>query len=917
MTNDPRDAASEATLENERFGAARVRADFIAYFAERGHRHVPSSPVFPADDPTLLFTNAGMNQFKDVFLGTGERAYSRAVNSQKCLRVSGKHNDLEEVGRDTYHHTFFEMLGNWSFGDYFKEEAIPWAWELLTEVWGLDPRRLWVTVFEGDEADGLGPDEESERIWCEMTGIDPARVLRFDRSDNFWEMGETGPCGPCTEIHIDRGGPESDPADGADRAIGVNAGNERFMELWNLVFMQFNRRDDGSLVELPARHVDTGLGFERILAVLQGKGSNYDTDLFAPLFESIGARVGRSYPTGDEETDVAFRVLADHARAVSAALADGVLPSNTGRGYVLRRLIRRAARFARQTLELEEPILCEVSSAVGVVLGDAFGEIRSRSEHLALVIREEEEAFGRTLGRGLVRFAQLAERVAETGERTLPGADAFDLYSTYGFPRDLVELMARERELELDAEGWEAAHQTHRAASRAEGTFRQLLSAEELETLPATHSTVHPDEADAEADAESGGVESETRLVALLRGGEGRRDRLVLEGSPFYAEAGGQVGDRGVVCDVEGGFEFTVEDTQKIGGVVVHLGSAVGEAGPGAALRARVDGERRARIRRNHTATHLLHGALQRVLGDHVTQQGSHVGPDGLRFDFSNPGGLEPEEIERVEALVNERVCENDPVDTTVEDLEAAKARGVVALFGEKYDDRVRVVDVGGWSTELCGGTHVGAAGEIGPFVILTERAIQAGVRRIEAVTGSAAVEQMQRQRRLLADCARKVKVAPEELGARIEAMQEKLKQARMQRKASSGDELRTAFEHLEGVLGGRLDGGGIASGAFDLPALDGRGLSDLADRLGGRFDELALVLAGRDGERVPFLVTCSPAALEAGLAAGDLARELGGRLGGGGGGRPERAQGQGNQAAALPEALEWAREAIESGLRG
>ncbi|HJP00746.1 MAG TPA: alanine--tRNA ligase [Planctomycetota bacterium] len=900
MSHHPKDAPREGTLEADRFQSARVRAEFISFFTERAHRCVPSSPVYPQDDPTLLFTNAGMNQFKDVFLGTGERAYTRAVNSQKCIRVSGKHNDLEEVGRDTYHHTFFEMLGNWSFGDYFKEDMIPWAWELLTEVWGLAPERLWVTVFEGDESDGLSADEDSERIWRERTGIDPARILRFDRADNFWEMGETGPCGPCTEIHIDRGGPGTNPSDGADREIGVNAGNERFIELWNLVFMQFNRRDDGGLVELPARHVDTGLGFERILAVLQGVGSNYDTDLFTPLFERIGELAGRTYPTGDEEVDVAFRVIADHARAVSASLADGVLPSNTGRGYVVRRLIRRAARFARQTLGLEEPFLCEVSPVVGTVLGDTFPELRARAEHLQLVIREEEEAFGRTLGRGLLRFAELAQRVEKAGAKRLPGAEAFELYATYGFPRDLVELMARERGMELDPAGWDSAHEAHREASRAEGTFRQLLSAEELETLPATRSTAHDEQGEA----------LDTQLIGFLAGAEGRRDRLVLEASPFYAEAGGQVGDTGTVEARNGEFRFTVEDTQKVGGVVVHLGSAQGRAEAGSEVRATLDGERRASIRRNHTATHLLHGALQRVLGEHVTQQGSHVGSEALRFDFSNPGGLEPEQLERVESLVNAQLRANAPVVTTVEDLDAARGRGVVALFGEKYDERVRVVDVGGWSTELCGGTHVAAAGDIGTFVILSERAIQAGVRRIEAVTGAAAVEEMQRQRRILGECSRQVKVAPEELAARIEAMQGKLKEARKERKASAGDEVRAAFERLERDLAGE----GVALGAWDLESLDGRGLSDLGDRLSGRFEDLALALFGREGASVPFLVLCSGKASAGGLSAGDVARGLGKRLGGGGGGRPDRAQGKGSDAEAVGEALEWARAEFVAG---
>ncbi len=431
------------------FSAEQVRRTYLDFFVERGHREVPSSPIFPQDDPTLLFTNAGMNQFKDVFLGTGTRDYSRAVDTQKCLRVSGKHNDLEEVGRDTYHHTFFEMLGNWSFGDYFKEEAICWAWELLTEVWKLPKERLWVTVFAGDEADGLAADEEAERIWIEKAGVSPDRVLRASKEDNFWEMGDTGPCGPCTEIHIDRGGPGDDPADGADPAIGVNAGNERFIELWNLVFIQYNRLDDGSLRELPAKHVDTGMGFERILSVLQGKSSNYDTDLFTPIFERIGELTGHRYGESPEEVQVAFRVIADHVRAVSSAIADGATPSNTGRGYVLRRLIRRAARFGRQVLGQEEPFLFRVAETVAGVLGVAFPEIPQRLEHIQLILQEEEAAFGRTLGRGLVEFEKLAGRVSGAGGDLLPGDEAYELYATYGFPQDLVEQMAEERGLHL------------------------------------------------------------------------------------------------------------------------------------------------------------------------------------------------------------------------------------------------------------------------------------------------------------------------------------------------------------------------------------------------------------------------------------------------------------------------------------
>ena len=685
--------------------AAEVRASYLAFFEEREHAVVPSSPVFPQDDPTLLFTNAGMNQFKDVFLGTGTRDYRRAVDTQKCIRVSGKHNDLEEVGVDTYHHTFFEMLGNWSFGDYFKEEAIVWAWTLLTEVWKLPKERLWATVFGGDEQDGLAADEEAERIWREKTDIDPTHVLRFDKRDNFWEMGETGPCGPCSEIHIDRGEEGCDPTDGADLKIGVNAGNERFIELWNLVFMQFNRLDDGSLKELPAKSVDTGMGFERVLSVLQKKRSNYDTDLFTPIFAALSERTGKGYEAGDEEVDIAFRVCADHLRAVTSALSDGALPSNTGRGYVLRRLIRRAARYGRQALGMEEPFLADVVPAVVGVLGDAFPEMRQRAEHVQLIVREEEESFGRTLGRGLVRFEELAKRVRSGGANELPGAEAFELYATYGFPRDLVELMAREREMTVDTAGWEAAESAHQEASKSEGKFRQLLSAEELEGLESS-STYH-DEGDAAHVLEA-------RVTFGARRDDGTVV-LVLDRSPFYAESGGQIGDAGTVAAVDGSFQVRVDDTKKVGGVVAHVGELVGGAPPaswaGTAVTARVDDERRWLTRKNHTATHLMHAALKEVLGDHVTQQGSYVGPDRLRFDFSHPRGVEPEELERIEQLVNDKVYRNLAVTTTVEDLEAAMERGVTALFGEKYDSRVRVLDVGGWSTELCGGTHVACGG--------------------------------------------------------------------------------------------------------------------------------------------------------------------------------------------------------------
>jgi alanyl-tRNA synthetase len=900
------------TLRSEpktrRHSAVSVRRDFLEFFAARGHRIVPSAPVFPQDDPTLLFTNAGMNQFKDVFLGTGKRDYKRAVDTQKCIRVSGKHNDLEEVGVDTYHHTFFEMLGNWSFGDYFKDDAIPWAWELLTKVWGLDPDRLWVTVFGGDEKDGLPADLDAQRIWIEKAGIAPERVLRFGRKDNFWEMGDTGPCGPCTEIHIDRGGPDTNPMDGRDTKIGVNAGNERFIELWNNVFMEFNRLDDGSLKPLPARSVDTGMGFERILSVLQGKRSNYDTDLFMPLFTRIGEITGQRYAAGDERVDVAFRVCADHARAVTSAMSDGALPSNTGRGYVLRRLIRRAARFGRQELAMEDPFLFELTTTVADVLGDTFPEMRSRNDHVRTVVQEEEKAFGRTLGRGLVRFEELYKKVADSRAKSIPGDAAFELYATYGFPRDLVELMARERGIGVEAASWDKAEAAHQQASRSEGKFKQLLSAEELERLSSTRSTYH--------DPGEAAWKLATRLVWLQPSSDAQPARAVLEASPLYAESGGQIGDSGAIEAKNGAWRFVVEDTKKVAGVVVHVGRIEGQPPSSGAIPceavATVDRARRERTKKNHTATHLLHKALKEVLGAHVGQQGSYVGPDRLRFDFSHPKAVTPEELERIESLVNERIFANPEVKTTIEDLDAAKARGVVAMFGEKYDARVRVLDVGGWSLELCGGTHVRAAGDIGPFVILSERAIQAGVRRIEALTGPEAVSEIQRQRRVLREAAQSLKSSPDEVPQRIEALQTQVKEAKKKSAAGSQGDVASS---LARVREGLQQTNGVSWGVFAFAELDQKSVRELVDRARPLSPHLALSIFGRDGDRVPHIHVVQDVPASARLSAADLVKSAAAILGGGGGGRPDLAQGQGTNASAIDAALSAVSKSIQAGL--
>ena len=895
------------------FTAARVRRQFLEFFEERGHRVVPSAPVFPQDDPTLLFTNAGMNQFKDVFLGTGTRKYTRATDTQKCIRVQGKHNDLEEVGRDTYHHTFFEMLGNWSFGDYFKEDAIQWSWTLLTEVWGLPKERLWVTVFAGDAEDGLPADEEAERIWREKTDIDPSHVLRFDRTDNFWEMGETGPCGPCTEIHIDRGGPDTDPADGADLELGVNAGNERFIELWNNVFIQFNRQDDGSLVELPAKHVDTGMGFERVLAVLQGKSSNYDTDLFTPIFAAIEEVTGRKYEGSfDGESDVAFRVCADHVRAFTAAVADGVAPSNEGRGYVLRRLVRRASRYGLQHLGAKEPFLHAVVPAVVDVLGDSFPEMRTRLEHVQLVMKTEEESFRKTLDRGLVQFAKLEKA---TSGSVIDGSEAYELYATYGFPQDLVELMARERGLSVDEDGWQAARAAHSEASRSEGSFKQILSGEEASGLEGTETVYHEEQ--------GGRIECEGKVLRFFPGDGGRPARLVLDRTAFYGESGGQVGDSGIIESQDGTFRFVVEDTRKMGDIHVHFGESDGvpEAGKGAICL--VDRGRRDAIRANHTATHLLHQALREELGDHVAQAGSYVGPDRLRFDISHPSQVSDEEIQRVEAAVNARVANNAPVRTTEETPDDAKARGARALFGEKYGDTVRVVAIDedegqkAWSLELCGGTHVGSTGEIGPFVVVSERAVAAGVRRLEALTRDGAIAAFQEQRRLLKEVSGQLKASVDEIPARVAQLQKQLKEAKKQKKSASGDAVGRAFERLKAELEPRA---GVLAGAMDFPDLDREAIRLLGDRVKGSNPDLSVVLfgraeAGNDGSAVPFVALCQGAGLERGLKAGELAGVVRGHLGGGGGGRPDSAQGQGERAGAIPDAIQGLNGAFTEAL--
>ncbi|MFW5959933.1 MAG: alanine--tRNA ligase, partial [Chitinivibrionales bacterium] len=740
--------------------AAGIRQDFIDFFEERGHVFKKSSPVVPYEDPTLLFTNAGMNQFKSIFLGDNPEGLKRAVNSQKCMRVSGKHNDLEEVGVDHHHHTFFEMLGNWSFGDYYKEEAVKFAWELLTEVWDLPKDRLYATVYEEDE--------EAESVWNRVTDIDPERISRFGKEENFWEMGDTGPCGPCSEIHLDTGKGNCIHEDSKGHTCGVNAkGCGRYIEIWNLVFIQFNRSADNILTELPEKHVDTGMGFERIVRVLQNRDSNYDTDLFYPVIEELVSMTGREYDRG--ELGIPFRVIADHVRALTVALTDGALPSNEGRGYVLRRILRRACRFGRE-LGFRESFLYKLIPVVAEMLKEAFPELKKREAHVQNVVRSEEERFLDTLDTGIELFNRIAEDTGKHG--VIPGSEVFKLYDTYGFPMDLTRLMAAEKGLKVDEQGFSEAMQRQKEMSR---DARKTSDEESLYTPEGWI------ELNQESGTEFTGYEKlvDSFSVVKYKIAEGSQDSirkalLVLNRTPFYVESGGQVPDKGWIFTDFGCEIGRIERVVKYNDLTVH--EFVSEEGVDAEvfagnLKGEIDVNRRNLIRKNHSATHLLHAALRSVLGDHVEQSGSRVAPEGLRFDFTHFSSLSKEELDRAEEFVNQWIMDNYDVSTKVEETEKAREEGARALFGEKYGDHVRVVKMGGISQELCGGTHVYRTGDIGSFHITAETSIASGVRRIEAVTGPFVLERLKGLEALVSDLSNSLKVPEEHLREKLESI--------------------------------------------------------------------------------------------------------------------------------------------------
>jgi alanyl-tRNA synthetase len=870
--------------------SAQIRQEFLDFFKEKEHLIVPSAPVVPQNDPTLLFTNAGMNQFKPIFLDEqsgyekeGE-SWQRVVDSQRCIRVSGKHNDLEEVGHDTYHHTLFEMLGNWSFGDYFKREAIRWGWELLVDEWGLEPDRLYATVFEGDEEDGLPVDQESIELWEEETSINPDHILKFDKKDNFWEMGETGPCGPCSEIHVDiRPDEERKEKDGAEL---VNMDDPRVMEIWNLVFIQFNRKLDGSLEKLPAQHVDTGMGFERLCAILQDKKSNYDTDLFAPLLNKIGELTGVSY--GDEEEiDIAMRVIADHIRAVSFSIADGASPGNDGRGYVIRRILRRAIRYGWDKLDLKKPFFYKLVPTLAEQFKEVFPVLVNQQDYVQNVIQSEEKSFLNTLGQGIELFNEMAE-----GKDQISGEDAFKLHDTYGFPIDLTQLMARERGLDVNVDGFNERMKEQKERARAAGNFNvDQSSQEEWVTVTDTD------------DFEFLGYDTLSAWgnIKMLRK-ENDRGAVILDKTPFYAESGGQVADTGIISN--GDEHLRVLDVQQSPDGYIHIVDKLPED-PEGEWEAMVNGDRRREIRKHHSATHLVHAALKQVLGDHIAQKGSLVDESHLRFDFSHYDQITSSELNQIEGIVNDRIQQNiSKQEERNVSIDKAKERGATMLFGEKYGDKVRIISFDpDYSMELCGGTHVDATGEIGYFRFTGESSAAAGIRRIEAKVGKSVDDYLRRENELVQQIRTEIGQSQDlvrDIHRLIEERKELEKEVEQLRKQQSASKLDGLIKNARELNGGiRLVSGEVPHADMDL--LKQLGYESLDKQKEGTVTVLGAKDV-EDGKVYVMAAVTEDLIKEKELKAGALVGELGQMLGGGGGGQPNLATAGGRKPEKLKE---------------
>ena len=888
-----------------------IRQQFVDFFVKQhGHKHVHSSPVVPQDDPTLLFTNAGMNQFKPIFLGLEKRDYHRAANSQKCIRAGGKHNDLDDVGKDTYHHTFFEMLGNWSFGDYFKKEAIAWAWDLLTNKWGLDKSRLHATVFMGDPAEGLEADYEAEQLWRTVTDINPNHIHKGRKKDNFWEMGDTGPCGPCSEIHIDL------TPDKTGASL-VNAGDARVMEIWNLVFIQYNRGLDGKLNPLPAKHVDTGMGFERVCSVIQNAGSNYNTDVFKPLMDAIGELASARY-TGklDLPMDTAFRVIADHARMSTFAITDGARPGNKKRDAVLRSVIRRAVRYGYQIMKFRDPFLHRLVPVIQGQMGDAFPELNRNSEQVGNIIKEEETSFFATVERGLAVFEDAA-KAAGAGSRVFDGKIAFDLHQELGFPIDMTAQLVHERGLSIDRELYDRLWREHIQTS-GQGRKQHAQVAVDLTGIAKTEDAY-----------KYNGLASSGKIVGWIKDSnfisngtlsEDQPVAILLDKTNFYAEQGGQAGDTGLIRTETG--EFEVVGAERQGDQVLHWGRlTAGTLSPGQTAALQVSSDR-LHTMRNHTGTHLLNWALRQVLGDHVEQKGSLVDPEKLRFDFSHDKPVTLEQIARVEALVNEKIYLDQPVSATIMPLaDAKKLHGVRAMFGEKYPDPVRVIAIGtedprkeagiDHSIEFCGGTHLSRTGQAGFLKVVSEENVAKGVRRITAVTGAGAVAHVQKLDREIKGLSSALSVPSEQLSSRVTALQEEIKALKKKLASGAGmavDPVVAAGKLLDAAPDlsvGKLIVGEIA-GASDEQ------LRTAMDWLKKKCPSCAVMLASAADDKVNFVCAVTDDLIAKGLKAGDWIRETAKVAGGGGGGRPNMAQAGGKDPAKLQDALAKAREVAQ-----
>ena len=888
-----------------------VRQSFIDYFSRHGHQAVPSSSLVPADDPTLLFTNAGMNQFKDLFLGRKTAPYKRAVSVQKCMRVSGKHNDLENVGPSLRHHTFFEMLGNFSFGNYFKHEAIPYAWELLTKVWQLPPDRLYPTIFEGEG--GIPRDDQAFAIWKSL--VPASRIAGLGLSENFWQMGDTGPCGRCSEILYFRGEaiPCPEPV-----CRGIDCDCERYVEVWNNVFMEFDRSADGTLTPLPAPSIDTGMGLERVTSVIQDKISNYDTDLFTPILARIGTLAAREY-TGavgpDDHADVSMRVIADHIRATSFLIADGVLPSNEGRGYVLRKIMRRAMRHGKK-LGLTEPFLASAFEPVVETMGGAYPELREKQKHIAATITAEEGRFDAVLSAGLPKVEDLIARTAASGSRVVPGEDVFRLYDSLGVPMDFVEDLAAQRGLSIDQAAYAAAMESQRDRARASSKFKMPASMQVVGgTTPEGGALTDTFEGYTATSTEGCVVQRIYRLTGdkwvpqqtLDRGEIGA---VVLDRTPFYVEAGGQVSDTGELRSA--GFSAAVQDVKRPapGGARLHIVTVdEGSLSEGDKVTASVDAAVRDATRRNHTATHLLHAALRRKFGSQVRQAGSLVAPDRLRFDFTHGAPVTDDESRELERAVNEQIYRNTTVETTERSTEEAIQDGAMALFGEKYGDTVRVVSIPGFSMELCGGTHVRATGDIGPFVITEESSVAAGVRRIEALTGAGALSYVQQRDEALEQATARLGVPAEQAADAVAKLQAEIK-----RLARENDQLKMKLA-LGGGESASQEDDTVSIGDAKLISrrvggLEKAALRSLSDSLRDRVKRGVVVLAAENDGKVHLLVSVTKD-LSDRVSAGQLVKELAPIVGGGGGGRADFAEAGGKDASKIDELLLRAKEMV------